>query len=120
MPIREQTINEAIRQFESATYPGQMDIENAWLGIYQTLLWYKPVDWLGFTALPHIIDADKLRPNSAAKRSTWKSPGIWQKRAQAVSQYIAPLLGCAEDNLPQKTDLLLKLPEYEGLQRQNI
>lgn len=119
MPSREQTIADAVQIFENANYPSGLTPSTAWMGIYQTLLWYEPVNWLGFTELPHIIDADKLRPSSPAKKRSWKKPTVWQRRAQAVGEYLAHELGCPVDEVPFKTDLLMKQPDYEGLQRQN-
>ena len=119
MPSREQTIADAIQIFENADYPSGLSPATAWLGIYQTLLWYEPINWSGFSDLPHIIDADKLRPASPAKKRTWKKPNAWQQRAQAVGEYLAQQLGCPIDSVPHKTDLLMKQPDYKGMQRQN-
>jgi hypothetical protein len=119
MPTREQTIVDAIGVFENAGYPSGLNITNAWLGIYQTLLWYEPVNWSGFEQLPHIIDADKLRPSSPAKKRSWTKPNVWQKRGQAVDAYLASQLRCEVGELPLKTDELMKQPEYLGMQRQN-
>ncbi|MEW5989016.1 MAG: hypothetical protein AB1791_20515 [Chloroflexota bacterium] len=119
MPSREQTITDAVRLFEQATYPTGLNAETAWLGIYQTLLWYEPVNWLGFGELPHIIDADKLRPSSPVKRRTWTSASPWQLRAESINQYLANHLGCPADQAPGKVDLLMKGSDYLGMQRQN-
>jgi hypothetical protein len=119
MPTREQTIVDAIQVFEHAEYPCGLNTTTAWLGMYQALLWYEPVNWVGFADLPHIIDADKLRPSSPAKKRTWTKPQVWQKRAQTFSTYLAEHLDCQVDSLPSKTDLLMKQPDYEGMQRQN-
>jgi len=119
MPTRLQTIADAIQIFENAKYPSGLSPATVWLGIYQTLLWYEPVNWLGFSDLPHIIDADKLRPSSSAKKRTWTSSNAWQKRAQALGMYLAEQLGCSADSVSHKTDLLMKQPDYEGMQRQN-
>ncbi len=119
MPSREQTIADAIQIFENADYPSGLSPATAWLGIYQALLWYEPVNWLGLAELPHIIDADKLRPSSPAKKRSWKKPSVWQRRAQAVENYLAQQLGYPADNVSRKTDLLMKQPDYEGMQRQN-
>lgn len=119
MPTREQTIADAIQIFEDAEYSSGLDAATAWLGIYQALLWYEPINWLGFSDLPHIIDADKLRPASPAKKRTWTSPNAWQRRAQALNVYLAEQLGCPIDSIPGKTDLLMKHPSYAGMQRQN-
>ena len=120
MPTREQTNNEAIKLFQSLVESDNPELSSTWLGIYQVLLWFEPVNWLGFGLLPHIIDADKLRPNSPRKQLSWSNPTIWQRRAQWVSDYLGNKLGCAVDELPDKTDLLMKKPDYQGLQRQNI
>ncbi len=119
MPSREQTVADAVRIFERADYPAALDATAVWMGVYQTLLWYEPINWLGLTDLPHIIDADKLRPASPARRRNWTSPGAWQIRAQAVSEYLAAQLNCPAESLPTKTDRLMHDPHYEGMQRQN-
>jgi hypothetical protein len=116
MPTREQTVADAIQIFENADYPSGLSAATVWLGIYQTLLWYEPVNWLEFSDLPHIIDADKLRPS---KKRTWTSPNVWQRRAQTLSIFLAKELGCSVDSVLRKTDLLMKQPDYEGMQRQN-
>ena len=120
MPTREQIINEAIKLSETIEDIDNSNLLNIWLGIYSTLLWYEPVNWVGFIDLPHIIDADKLRPSTFSKKSAWKKPKIWQQRAHAVSLYLAKQLNCSIDELPLKTDLLMKQPDYIDMQRQNI
>jgi hypothetical protein len=119
MPTREQTTADAIKIFEKAVYPSGSDATTVWLGIYQTLLWYEPVDWAGFNSLPHIIDADKLRPSSTAKKHARTSPNVWQRRAAALTTYLADRLGCQANDVPDKVDLLMKQSSYEGMQRQN-
>jgi len=119
MPSREQTISDAIEIFEAAIYPSGLQLETAWLGIYQTLLWYEPVNWLGFTFLPHIIDADKLRPSNRARQATWTNPSIWQSRASLLSNYLAKQLNCSADDLPQKVNLLMRHASYDGMQPHN-
>ncbi len=119
MPTRERTNADAVKIFENAEYPTGLNVGNAWLGFYQTLLWFEPVDWVGFKELPHIIDADKLRPSSPSKKRSWLKPNPWQKRAQAVSVYLAKELKCPVNSLARKTDLLMKHPHYQGMQRQN-
>lgn len=119
MPSREQTISDGIRIFENAEYPSGLNPETTWLGIYQTLLWYEPVNWLGIDQLPHIIDANRLRPSSPSKKQSWTNPSIWQRRGQAVNIYLASQLGCNIEELQVKTDQLMKHPEYSGMQRQN-
>ena len=119
MPSREQTIADATQIFENAYYPSGLTSGTAWLGIYQTLLWYEPVNLLGFSSLPHIIDADKLRPASATRKPTWIAARPWQKRAQLFAGYLAQELRCSPDDLPTKVDLLMQHPSYLGMQRQN-
>ncbi|MCL4504835.1 MAG: hypothetical protein M1434_14165 [Chloroflexi bacterium] len=118
MPSREQTVKDAIGLFEDADNPSGLTKSSAWLGIYQTLLWYEPVNHLGYSELPHIIDADKLRP-TAIRRETWTKPNVWQIRAGKVHTYLSEQLGCTSPNTAAKFDLLLKSPDYRGLQRQN-
>jgi len=119
MPTREKTIADAIQIFKTSSYPLGLSSSTAWLGIYQALLWFEPVNHLSFTSLPHIIDADKLRPSTAAKKKKWKSPTVWQQRAQKVADYLSNQLGCSVSDLPKRVDRLMKLPSYRGLQRQN-
>lgn len=119
MPTRSVTISDAIRLFENLYYPTGLSASTAWLGIYQVLLWYEPVNWLGFTELPHIIDADKLRPSTIGRRRRWLKSSVWQERSEAVSHYLAERLGTPVQNLPEVTDLLMKQPEYDGMQRHN-
>lgn len=119
MPTREQTITDAVSIFENAEYPSGLNATTAWLGVYQALLWHEPINWLGISNLPHLIDADKLRPSSPAKQRTWTKLTAWQKRAQALDAYLAQKLECSVASLPSKTDLLMKLPDYQGMQRQN-
>lgn len=64
MPTRQETVADAIQVFTRAFYPARPTLQTAWLGIYQTLLWYEPVNWVGFESLPHIIDANNLRPSN--------------------------------------------------------
>jgi hypothetical protein len=119
MPTREQTIADAVQILESAVYPSGLNSSSAWLGIYQTLLWHEPVHQSGFDTLPHIIDADKLRPSPAAKSRSHTGPSVWQQRARAINEYLAQQLNCTVADVPDKTDLLMKLSGYQGMQRQN-
>ncbi len=119
MPSRQQTIADAIKVFSSAIHPSRLNSSIAWLGIYQTLLWYEPINMLGFTSLPHIIDADKLRPASKAKQRVWRKASAWQQRAQALNDYLTQQLGCPANQVVNKMDQLMKQPGYRGMQRQN-
>src|SRR4030067_2397704 len=120
MPTRQETINNAIQIFENLSYSPNLNVGNSWLGIYRTLLWFEPINWLGYSKLPHIIDADKLRPSSPTRRRSWVNPSIWQERSQAVTEYLAEIIGCPIERVHENTDLLMKRSVYEGLQRQNI
>lgn len=92
----------AVEAFERAVYPGGVPtLGNAWLGIYQTLMWYEH-------GVPHIIDADKLR-----------SQTIWRERAQRVAVDLAEKLGCEPEDVEGLCDQLMKSPAYLGAQRQN-
>lgn len=115
MPTRSQTIIDAIRIFENARYPPSgLTKTTAWLGIYQTLLWYEPITG---GALPHIIDSDKLRP--ASGRDAWAKPKIWQQRAKRIEEHIAASIGCLPQEVESKVDLLMRTSGYRGMQRQN-
>ena len=120
MPSREQTMADAVSIFRNAVYPNGLSAVTAWLGVYQALLWYEPVNCLGFTQLPHIIDADKLRPPSSGARGAWSTAKAWQTRAASFSQYLAEQLNCQPEQLPSRTDYLMRSPDYHGMQRQNI
>lgn len=117
MPTRRQIVADVTRLLDNASYPKGITGQTAWLGIYQALLWYEPVGLHGFEALPHVIDADKLRPS--ASREPSRRAGAWQVRAQAVEAYVASELGCPPGELRQRVDQLMRLPEYVRLQRQN-
>src|SRR6185503_3247280 len=118
MPTRGQTIDEAIKLFTGAQYPnGQISKDDAWVGIYQVLLWYESVATAGFTSLPHIIDADKLRLSKyksaqAASKNKSVAVRIWQTRAKAVEDHIANHLGISADKVETVVDQLLMSPAF--------
>jgi hypothetical protein len=107
----------AIQHFQKAVYPEGLTGNTAWLGIYQVLLWYEKVNIESINALPHIIDADKLRPPSY--RPSKSGLSIWQKRALAVETYLSKQLNCQPNQVQEFVDLLMKTPVYQGSQRQN-
>lgn len=107
----------SLNLFQKAAYPNGLNGNNAWLGIYQVLLWYEPVGSGSITALPHIIDADKLRP--PLYRPAGRAVSVWQQRAQAAEQYLAQQLGCQPNQVQGYVDLLMRQPTYLGVQRQN-
>lgn len=120
MPTTAKTVEDAIKIFSRAIYPPGLMLPTAWLGIYQALLWYEPVNLGHYTSLPHIIDADKLRPSQSRRvRSQSLKPSAWQRRAEAAEQYIAGQLGCAANQVQNKVDQLMRASAYRGLQRQN-
>lgn len=82
-------------------------------------MWYEPVSQFGFKQLPHIIDADKLRPASPVRARTWTKPSAWQTRAEAFGKHLAERIASSPGNVPQMTDMLMKQPDYLGMQRQN-
>lgn len=117
MQLGKQTVADAVQIFDGARYPNGLTASTAWLGIYQTLLWYEPVNLLGFDELLHIIDADKLRP--ASSEDAWSRVKAWQSRAHSVHAYLAQRLGCPASEVKTCVDLLMKLPNYRRKQRQN-
>jgi len=119
MPTRAQTVADAIEIFNKALYPKGLDKTTTWLGIYQTLLWYEPVNWVGFKELPHIIDADNLRPSNPLRKAKWTNPNAWQRRANAFHLYLSNNLNVTPDNVIKQVDQLLKHHDYRGMQRQN-
>jgi len=118
----QRTAAEAVRIFTNAHYPqGGLTATSAWLGIYQTLLWYEPVNGSGYTSLPHIIEANQLRPPARHRKKVKLSPrpSAWQKRAEALEKYLAQQLGCLPDQVINHVDQLMRDPSRQGLQRQN-
>lgn len=119
MPSREQTVANAVELFEGAHYPHGLRVETAWLGIYQVLLWYEHVDWAGYTSLPHIAEADRLRPPLRKRGSGAQKATAWQQRAAAAGTYLAKALECETGHVSNHLDQLMRRPEYQPLQRQN-
>lgn len=107
----------AVELYQNAVRAKTLMSANAWLGIYQVLLWYEPVNEGDIASLPHIIDADKLR--SPRTRQGNPSTTVWQQRAQAVERYLARQLGCNANQVQERVDMLMRQPVYERVQRQN-
>jgi hypothetical protein len=107
----------ALTCFQNAKYPDGLNGISAWLGIYQVLLWYEKIGLEGISYLPHIIDADKLRPPSY--RSSKPGVSVWQQRALATDKYLAQTLNCQPEEVRGNVDLLMNNPVYRGVQRQN-
>ena len=119
MPSRLRTVHDAIDIFDGADYPVGLSLTSAWLGVYQTLLWYEPVNMFGIKALPHIIDANNLRPSPGVRGSNWTEIKKWQARAQSVERYVAAHLSCSASDVDGKVDRLMRSVDYVGMQRQN-
>jgi hypothetical protein len=120
VPSREEDIAQAVRIFETASYPSGKSAATAWLGIYQALLWCEPIDPEGRDKLPHIVHADKLRPTARAQAAGQRpGKGIWTERAKAVEAYVASQLRCEQAEVKGKIGLLFGLPPYAGMQKQN-
>lgn len=118
MPTRIETLTAVTQIFDSSTFMGgQPAGASAWSGIYQALLWYEPIATIpGRTALPHIIDANRLTHPLSAKGEL----RVWQARAVAVEKYMADQWEVDPSRIPGMVDKLMKLAAYAGLQRQNI
>lgn len=80
------------------------DTANAWLAIYEALLWYETVEGM---PLPHIMEVSALRR------------GAWRKRAGQVHSCLAAAFGRESQEVPARVDRLLVLPDFVGQQRQN-
>jgi len=118
MPTKPQTIADAVQIFQATTFPGSLSPQTAWLGFYRALMWYEPVNVVGITSLPHIIDANALRP--ASPKKVPKKVNAWQKRALAFEKYLAQAFGCQPPQVAGHVDRLMQLPNYpQGMQRQN-
>lgn len=81
--------------FDDTAWPtGEPRLEDAWLGIYQLLIWYA----YGFL---HIREANDLEKN---KR--------WQQRAMAAEAYTAAALGVRATELAAHVDRMMQLPRW--------
>lgn len=118
MPTRIETLTAVTEIFNSSIFQGgKPTATSAWSGIYQALLWYERVSTIpGRTALPHIIDANRLTKPLTNKGELH----VWQARAVAVEKYVAENWEVDLTSVPGMVDKLMKLAAYVGLQRQNI
>lgn len=73
---------------------GDPRLEDAWLGIYQLLLWYDH----GYI---HIRESNDLKNNRK-----------WQEKAKAAESYIASSMGISVDELPSHVDKMMQLPRW--------
>ncbi len=117
MPSKSKTIADAVQIFQSTTFPGGLSPQTAWLGLYRALMWYEPVNVMGITSLPHIIDANALRP--ASPKKVLKKISAWQQRALDFEKYLAQAFGCQPAQVAGYVNQLMQLPNYQGMQRQN-
>jgi hypothetical protein len=88
-----------IRAFDNdCIWPhGSPRLEDAWLGIYQMLLWYVH----GYI---HIREANDLAKNRT-----------WQRRATEAEAYIAGALNLLPANLPAHVDRMMQLPRWRDV-----
>lgn len=134
--------NEVVSVFDSSRYPAGQSLQDAWLGIYQTLLWYERVvpgkrarllrDVSNAANFPgasqEVIDA-------AAKVSAYLNEEsklvlhireandlekpYWQTRAAKAEAFIADALGIRPEELPDHVDRMMQLDRWRGMQRNN-
>jgi hypothetical protein len=110
MPTRQETAAAASQIFDDSVFPGgQANPRSVWAGFYQALLWYEPLSspCQERTALPHIIDANRLKRCLAGGQ-----PNAWQRRAIAVEEYIAQQWGVGADQVWGIVNRLMSLPQY--------
>jgi hypothetical protein len=120
MPTRQEITRIAVELFKNPLAPDDITPENAWLGIYQVLLWFEPVNQGDYSFLPHITDSNRLRPSAyASRRKKAFRPNKWQVRAEMMINYFAEHLNISPGQVMSKVDLLLKHPDFQGQQRQN-
>ena len=119
MPSKQETVAQAIDCFSKAEFPDGLSADSAWLGIYQTLLWYEKVSLPDHPLLPHIIDSNMLRPSKSRKGKGAGKFGIWPQRAATFESYLAQQLAKNPADLPALVDRLMKAPKMRRLQRQN-
>ncbi len=82
--------------YEDCIWPGGDPVlEDAWLGIYQLLLWYEH----GYI---HIREANDLHKSR-----------VWQERATKAEAYIARRLHIEPDELPLHVDRMMRLPRWQ-------
>jgi len=112
MPKRTETTSVALDILDSSLAKYGNSLDKAWLGIYETLLWYVPVG--GGKGLPHIIDANNLRPSVRGKGSK-----KWVQRANKFNDYLAKEMDVSPDEVPAHVDKLMNHKRFIGMQRQN-
>ncbi len=94
-----------IGTFDDALWPGgEPTLEDAWLGIYQSLLYYEQ------TLRPPV-----LHVNEASELG--KRP--WATRAMIAEAFIAGALDIEPRELGKHIDKMMQLPRWTGMQRHN-
>jgi hypothetical protein len=82
--------------YDECIWPqGEPTLGDAWLGIYQMLIWYAH----GYV---HIREANDLKKNST-----------WQRRATQAEAYVAAALRIPPDGLPAHVDKMMQLPRWQ-------
>jgi hypothetical protein len=90
--------------FNHSLWPtGEPTLEDAWLGIYQTLLYYEPTT---DPPLLHINEANELRRG-------------WGRRARVAEAFIAGAMEIEPVYLSTHIDRMMQLPRWLGKQRHN-
>jgi len=112
MPTREETISIANSILKNALAKYNNSLADAWVGIYEALLWYEPVG--GGANLPHIIDANNLRPSGSGKASK-----KWIERANNFNNFLANKMSIPSNSVINHVDKLMKHNNFIGMQRQN-
>ncbi len=122
--------------FDSSLFPGgAATLENAWLGVVQTLWWFhspaieviqgstegapENVRVAAATLLAHLQAGDYRAPIHLVEGDVLQRR-IWRKRTTAVEQYIAGELGIPPSELPLHFDRMRQLPRWKGKQRNNL
>ncbi len=112
MSPRSRTVSVALEILESSLNDYGHSLDRAWLSLYETLLWYVPVN--SERSLPHIIDANNLRLSVEGKGSK-----KWIQRAHRFNDYLAKEMGISPDKVPERVDKLMNHEKLVGMQRQN-
>lgn len=111
MPPRSETMSIAVDILDSSLSNYGNSLDRVWLSVYETLLWYVTD---GRRRLPHIIDANYLRPSGRRKGSK-----KWIQRAIKFNDYVAKEIGTSPDKVPECMDKLMRHQDFRGMQRQN-
>lgn len=99
-----------IDELDECEFPlDDMDLDTAWLGFYQMLMYYSDtsVDDAEIAWALHVDEVSALRSESGNEKA---------KRAET---YIAKSLGLAPSSLFRHVDRMMRLPRWKGKQRHN-